>query len=120
MCHRGVLRGPWCQSTHTHICVQRTVCVRRHLPESTCPMVTTRTFRVHCALFRVYRAWGATIGEFMIVNDNNVDFCTCVLENAHIRTSQAAVCCPKHQVLQPGVGSDRDIMPAKNELYFCW
>ena len=33
----GFLRGLWCQSTHTHICVQRAVCVCQHLPKSALP-----------------------------------------------------------------------------------
>ena len=45
MCHRMVFE---------RACVQRAVCVHRHIPESAHPMVTTCTFRV-------YRAWGATI-----------------------------------------------------------
>ena len=56
----GLLRGPWCQSARTHICVQRAVCVRWHLPESAHPTVMMQMFRVHHAWFRVYCAWGAT------------------------------------------------------------
>ena len=47
------MRGPWSQSAHTHIHVQRVVCVHWHIPESAHPMVTTSTFHI-------YHAWGAT------------------------------------------------------------
>ena len=30
----GFLRVPWCRSAHTHIRVQRAVCMHQHVPES--------------------------------------------------------------------------------------
>ena len=57
----GFLRGPWCQRARTHICVQCTICVCRNLPKSAHPTVMTQTFRIQCAWFHIYCAWGATL-----------------------------------------------------------